>query len=278
MDHDEVREQLQLAAVEPDGLDRLMAGDTPMAAAIAAHLAGCDACTTELERLRRGVPLIRDVVRTSPPADLRERTLAYVRAQGIQRGPAATTPTDVPAIAPVAPVRAYRGTLRWVAAIAAAVVIAVAGTSYIVGSRLDSQLAAQAAQLAAQAETNRDLANVTMATTRVAGEKDAKRVMLTGTSGSASGGTLLFSPATSELVVVASGLARPPAGQEYRCWVEVGGTRQAIGKMFFAGDVAYWIGDVTTIWSVPNGSRFGVSLTVVGGTTPDREPVIAGTL
>src|SRR6476469_10385002 len=115
MDHDEVREQLQLAAVEPDGLDRLMAGDTPMAAVIAAHLAGGDACTTELERLRRGVPLIRDVVRTSPPADLRERTLAYVRAQGIQRGPAATTPTDVPTIAPVAPARAYRGTLRWVA-------------------------------------------------------------------------------------------------------------------------------------------------------------------
>ena len=278
MDHDEVREQLQLAAVEPDGLDRLMAGDTPMAAAIAAHLAGCDACTTELERLRRGVPLIRDVVRTSPPADLRERTLAYVRARGIQRGPAAGAPAAVPTIVPVAPVRAYRGTLRWVAAIAAAVVIAVAGTSYIVGSRLDSQLAAQAAQLGAQAETNRDLANVTIATTRVAGEKDSKRVVLTATSGSASGGTLLFSPATSELVVVASGLARPPAGQEYRCWVEVGGARQPIGKMFFAGDIAYWIGDVTTIASVPNGSRFGVSLTVVGGTTPDRDPVIAGTL
>ena len=71
MDHDDVREQLELAAVEPDGLDRLMAGDTATAAAIAGHLAGCDACTTELERLRRGVPLLRDVVRTSPPADLR---------------------------------------------------------------------------------------------------------------------------------------------------------------------------------------------------------------
>src|SRR6476469_11173989 len=96
MDHDEVREQLQLAAVEPDGLDRLMAGDTPMAAVIAAHLAGCDACTTELERLRRGVPLIRDVVRTTPSPDLRERTLAFVREEGIARPIVAATASAQP--------------------------------------------------------------------------------------------------------------------------------------------------------------------------------------
>ena len=85
MDHDEALEALQLAAVEPGGLDRLMAGDTPQAAAIAGHLAGCEACTTELERLRRAVPLLRDVVRTTPPADLRERTLALVRERGLPR-------------------------------------------------------------------------------------------------------------------------------------------------------------------------------------------------
>ena len=55
MDHDATREQLELAAVEPGGLDRLMAGDTATAQAVAAHLAGCPACTEELARLERAV-------------------------------------------------------------------------------------------------------------------------------------------------------------------------------------------------------------------------------
>ena len=86
MDHDEVLEQLELAAVEPDGLARLMAGDTAIAAAVAGHLAGCDPCTSEFQRLGRAAPMLRDVVRTTPSADLRERTLAYVRARGVPRG------------------------------------------------------------------------------------------------------------------------------------------------------------------------------------------------
>ena len=89
MDHDEVLEQLELAAVEPDGLTRLMAGDTATAAAVAGHLAGCDPCASEFQRLSRAAPLLRDVVRTTPPADLRERTLAFVRQYGDPRGAAA---------------------------------------------------------------------------------------------------------------------------------------------------------------------------------------------
>ena len=56
MDHDAIREQLELAAVEPGGLERLMAGDTATAQAVAAHLAGCPACTEELARLQRVAP------------------------------------------------------------------------------------------------------------------------------------------------------------------------------------------------------------------------------
>ena len=44
MDHNEVRELLEDAAVEPGGLERLMAGDTPNAALVAGHLAGCAEC------------------------------------------------------------------------------------------------------------------------------------------------------------------------------------------------------------------------------------------
>ncbi len=283
MDHDDVREQLELAAVEPDELDRLMAGDTATAAAIAGHLAGCDACTTELERLRRGVPLLRDVVRTSPPADLRERTLAYVRDRGVPRG-ATAAGADAPAAdasgqAAVQPMpsepRGRRGrgagVLPWVAAIAAAVAISVVATSFLVGSNVERQLALQA-------DAVRDLSAVTIATLDVTAQADAQRVALGSGDRSSRRGTLVFSPSTTELVVVATGLTEPPAGQEYRCWVEIGGKRQRVGRMFFGGDIAYWIGDVAAVAAVPAGARFGVSLTAVGGTTLDADPVIAGTL
>ena len=44
--------------------------------------------------------------------------------------------------------------------------------------------------------------------------------------------------------VVAEHLAPATAGHEYRCWVDVDGHRTGIGKMFFGGDLAYWVGDV----------------------------------
>src|SRR4051794_30030006 len=91
MDHAEARELLEVAAVEPGGLARLMAGDTPEAAALAGHLAGCDECTQEMARLRRVSGIVRGVVRTTPRPELREQTLAFVRAVGRQRSAAPGT-------------------------------------------------------------------------------------------------------------------------------------------------------------------------------------------
>src|SRR5947209_1165893 len=91
MDHAAAREVLELAAVEPDGLERLMAGDTAEAAALAGHLAGCGACSEEMVRLRRTAILLRDVVGTTPTRELRGRTLDYVRAVGRPRGALAAT-------------------------------------------------------------------------------------------------------------------------------------------------------------------------------------------
>ncbi len=85
MDHDEAREQLELAALEPGGLDRLVAGDTPVAQAVAGHLAGCDSCTDELVRLRRSSAVIRSGLSEMPPPDLKARTLATIRTEGVQR-------------------------------------------------------------------------------------------------------------------------------------------------------------------------------------------------
>ena len=51
IDHADVRELLELAAAEPGGLDRLAAGDTVDAAAVAGHLVGCPSCAEEARRL-----------------------------------------------------------------------------------------------------------------------------------------------------------------------------------------------------------------------------------
>jgi len=281
MDHDEVLEQLELAAVEPGGLDRLTAGDTAEAAAIAGHLAGCPACATDLERLRRSVPILRDVIRTTPSPELRDRTLAFVREHGVARvpqaaptvsaAPARPAPAGVPQ--PVANARSsmVMRTMPWVAAIAAAVLISVVATTAIVTTAVDSRLTAQE-------DSIRALEYVTVSTIAITGEPDVERVALESTAGAASEGTLMFSPSTTELVVVADGLTEPPSAQEYRCWVEVGGERVNVGKMFFADELAYWVGDVPAVASLPAGSTFGVSVADVGGASLDADPVLVGRL
>ncbi len=278
MDHEDVLEQLELAAIEAGGLERLMAGDTAMAAAVVGHVAGCDTCAEELRRLSNAVPLVRDLVRTTPPADLRERTLAYVRTHGRVRGgredlavvaatsesPAVTTP-----ISAVPAPRSRSGRiLRWVVAAAAAIAIAV-GSLAAFDARNDAER--QASAVAALEAVNR-------ATLEISRDAAARRVELAATGGGVTSGTLLYSPSTTDLVVVATDLERPPSGKEYRCWVEVDGKREDVGKMFFAGDLAFWVGDTPAVNDLPDGTEFGVSLVDVANPTLEADPVISGEL
>jgi hypothetical protein len=278
MDHDAVQEILELATAEPDGLDRLMAGDTPAAQAVAGHLAGCAECTLELDRLRRLGAVVRDTVATTPSPDLRDRTLAYVRQHGVPRGPAlVAVPSTAETPAAVAPssIAGVRSTGRgrplvaWVGAVAAAVLLSVAATSVIVGSRVDGRLAEQDAAI-------EDLAAVTTATLHVTAEPDVARVGLTSPSGGDTNGTLLYSPSTTQLVVVADGLTEPDAGMEYRCWVAVDGSRQGIGKMFFGGGLAYWVGPSPAVAGLDGGATFGVSLVAADGAIVAPDPVLTG--
>jgi len=282
MDHAEARELLELAAVEPGGLARLMAGDTPEAAALAGHLAGCEECTQEMARLRRVAGIVRGVVRTTPPPELREQTLAFVHAVGRQRsgapGTLAAASAGAGAVAspaigqasatPGVPVRATPRTRRWprLAAIAAVVALAVAGTGIAV------------VQSQQQADAVRDLATVTTWTVRLSAEPDARRVALAGTGATNQSGMLIFSPATRELVVVATGLTEPPAGQEFRCWVEAGGVRQGVGRMFFGGGVSYWVGPVAAVAGLSGHATFGISLVDRTGSGAQGQPVLLGAL
>ena len=156
------------------------------------------------------------------------------------------------------------------ASIAAAVVLSVLATSFIVDGRVSQRLADQDRAIGG-------LEAVTSATIDITAQPDVERVTLAATDVDTSG-SLLFSPSTTKLVVVATGLQRPPEGREYRCWVEVNGKREPVGRMFFADDLAYWVGDTPAIADIPPGTTFGVSLAELGGTSIDAPPVITGQL
>jgi hypothetical protein len=274
MDHEGVREALELAAVEPGGLDRLMAGDTPEAQAVAGHIAGCEACAADLERIGRVSAAVRASMAEVPAPELKDRTLAYVRERGVPRGDAAPTPNA--SIAPAAATTrgassaGARPTIfGWVFAIAAAVVLSVTATTLIVGSRVDDRLAAQDQAI-------EDLAAVTTATIQVTSEPDADRVALSSPTGSATTGTLIYSPSTTDTVVVATGLSEPADGMEYHCWVEVGGARQSVGKMFFGGGIAYWVGPAPAVSGLSGTETFGVSLVGADGKPVTPDPVLVG--
>jgi Anti-sigma-K factor rskA len=269
MTHAEARELLELAAAEPNGFDRLAAGDTAESGALAGHLAGCDTCREEYARLSRTAQLLRSSLSTLPPADLRERTLQRVTAEGRARAaggaPAPLAPTPLGGVAP----RADRTrTLAWLGSLAAAIAIAV-GLSWAVVAR---PLADEAR---AARESTTALSHLTGAAIAVGTQPDARHVALTSTGGAV--GTLAFSPSSRELVVVSTGLEEPSGTAEYRCWVESNGQRTVLGKMYFVSGIAAWEGQSDAIASVPAGARFGVSLSP-GGDAGEAQPVLSGTL
>jgi hypothetical protein len=278
MEHEDVRAALELATVEPGGLDRLAAGDTGEAAAVAGHLAGCPGCMDELTRLRRADMLLRPVLATAAPPELRARTLAYVRAVGRERGvpavaapmPAAPAVAPAPDVAPVprnrvaAPRMARRA--AWPAAVAAALVVGLAGGLLVSGGR-----AAPEAGDAAVAFTQ-----VTREGAALLAAPDSARVVLADAAGVARG-SVIVARSAGRMVAVAVDLPDPGPGREYRCWVEVGGTRTRLGTMWLTGSVAWWNGPAALPANLGPGSRFGVSLATVGSGGAG-EPVLTGGL
>jgi hypothetical protein len=313
MSHAEVRERMELATLEPDGLERLMAGDTLEAAAVATHLAGCPACLEELARLRRTAALVRQALKPGLDADidpadaswpvasavgmaeepalppaLRERTLAFVREHGVRRpiltlAQAAvmveppqlvdpTRPVEPPApVEPAAlvpmvarPSRRFLRPAAWAASIAAAIVISVVATSMFLANGHNEETA--------------DLTRLAAWSIDVARAPDARQVALVSPSGAPTVGLLAFVPSNGELVVSAHDLAVAPAGKEYRCWMEIAGRRRVVGRMFFAGGIAYWVGPVTGLGAVPSGTRFGITLVDLSGPSIDGDPVLVGSL
>lgn len=286
MEHAEARELLEIAALEPQGLDRLAAGDAPEAAALAGHLVECPACTGELERLRRSVRALRaafgaasasrstgsataadagaNAAAEALPPELRERTLGYVRAVGRARG-------AIPAGGMRSRARMSAWSAGWLVGLAAALVVGIGIGGFAAGRLDQGRLDTQTASVAA-------LTRVDAWAIRIAAAPGAESVALRSASGSDAGGSLLYAPTTGEIVVVMNGVPQPPAGREYRCWVLSGGTTDVIGRMYFGGDVGYWTGASALVSRLAPGATFGVSLVDISTGSPIGEPVLSGTL
>jgi hypothetical protein len=299
MDHAEVVERIELAAVEPDGLARLAAGDTPDAAAVAGHVAGCPACAGVLARTTRTAALAREAIRELPDPALRARTLEFVRTVGVDRTAAAAAPPPevaagaavppalaIPAAATIvpsagdqiAPPAAHassptpslvlpRGRLGsrapwWAAAAMAAVVIAAVGGFALGGA---AQPPGTTAGGVAAVQT----------TIHIAQQADAVRIDLAAAGGGPAHGTVLYSASSGELAMVASGLDAAPSGSSYACWVEQAGQRRRLGPLYLSGGSGDWAGPVSGLGDIGPGAVFGVSL-VSDGAAADSA-VLTGT-
>jgi hypothetical protein len=294
LDHADVLEALDLAAVEPGGLTRLVVAPEPGDSAVFAHLAACGDCATELARIRRMDGLLRAGMGPGPTPELRERTLALIRDVGIERGAsvagaaadadrAAAMPmlepaSGAPDSGPVEPVRLDQrrrrgpGFTLWAASLAAAVVVAVAGTAFVVGSAAQRTIDAERAQNAAAVAVAESALGLVVDPTAI-------RIPMASPSGTATG-LVLIAPHDYRTAVVAAGLPEAPAGQEYACYVVIDGARVLVGRMAERGDVYAWTGTVGAFAGVAGSSigEYGVVLVPKGSQSVDGTPVLSGSL
>lgn len=275
MDHAEALELIEQAALEAGGLDRLMAGDTPIAAALAGHLAGCPDCTATLAATRRTIEALRVVAADSPSADLRQRTLALVAAVGRPRGPVSAEAPPRPGEASITEARSAassredRGSgrgprLRVLAMIGAAAVFALLAAGSFVAADLQGQLE----QTRVEAAHLRELYTEIEALLQ---QPEARAVALRSDDG-ALAGALVVDAASGRIAVLSDDLPVPAAGMEYRCWVELAGQREPVGRMWFQEGLAYWAGAAASVGEWPAGATFGVSLEAID--QPASEPAV----
>ncbi|HYN69910.1 MAG TPA: anti-sigma factor [Candidatus Eisenbacteria bacterium] len=261
MDHAEAHERIADLAIEPGRLTALAASNVPEEEALLAHISGCPDCTAEIASWRETHDALTAALRRPAgpqglepdgpasvepiraPAGLRDGMLAAVRGAGI------AVPEHVAVVRP--PRRLLRPALLGMVAVLALV---IAGAGY----RLqDERLQAARAEEAA-------LGTVTAALDRVLASDTFEVVPLRRPDGTAAGS---ISWSRQDIVVLTAALEPPMAGQEYRCWLENEGQRTPIGRMEYAGDVAFWAASLDEWATISIGpeTRFGVSLEAVAG-------------
>lgn len=272
MDHAAAHERIEDLILEPTRLAALADSSNPGDVALREHVAGCAACRADLaawEHLQRtlsaALPGSVDAARAAVepmelPPSLRAAVVASIRSE-------AATTIPSPAPTSIARARARRAIGPWLG-LAAALVIAI-GAGGITVDQLNQGAAAEA--------DARALASTLAAVDRVLTAPEYRVVALLNPAGVASGS---ISWSSSDLVVLTTALEPPPSGQQYLCWLEEPSGRSVIGKMFFAGRTAYWVGslDEWATFRIGPSTRFSVTLSPLDKSRPSGPEVLSANL
>jgi hypothetical protein len=277
MDHAEARNRLMDLVLEPARLRGLDRDEGPESSELLAHISTCPECGAELGSWRGTYSALDKAVRagasdaTDPAATLRDLAATAglvalppgLRARALAM---AEPPTALPVRTIAAP-RRFRRLPAFLAA-AAAIVLVVGASAVVVD--FNGQLSRANAEVAS-------LGAVTSGMDLVLQDPGHKVAQLLTPDGKPAG-SLAWSTARGEIVVLAHALAGPPAGQVYRCRVQQDGSAVVVGEMRFSGSLAYWAGPMDS-WtpSFSPGSRFIVSLESSAGNSPGTQ-VLSATL
>jgi Anti-sigma-K factor rskA len=280
MDHAEAHERLADLALDPVRLIDLEADPTPEERALLAHAEACSTCRAELSDWRR---THQAVLAASTSGGIDPSGRLEIGSADSSEGPPASLRAAVAAIphhsprlleptgeGPVTRTNATERWRRWRSSAVAAVI--VVGLCVGLGAIAADQM--QRGDVARQQV--RALVGLSTSLDRILRDDEHTTVALVGLDG-ASGGTAAWS--SSEIVIMTTALTPPGPDAEYRCWVERGGQRTAIGAMRFADGVAYWWGSLGRYDGTPldGGGRLGVSLEQTGQ-SGSHAPVLLGEL
>jgi hypothetical protein len=244
MQHAEAHERLADLALEPRALLTYERDSSAEAEEHRAHVAGCATCFADLEAWRSTHAAVLEVLGGSRAggsvAPLEDQPIAL--PPGLRAAVARIPRNDATSAAgsrlgePTAIGRLRVGAFRrrWWLAVAAALVVALAGTGAIAVDRAHQADVARAESV--------ELAHLVGTTQAILAAPSHTSVTLASANGAAAG---LVAWTDTDAVVVAIGLNPPAAGLVYRCWVEKAGTRTAVGDMSFQQGIGYW-------WQHPN--------------------------
>ncbi len=277
MDHAEVLDRLEATFLEPGGLAALGAEPSEEAAAIREHLRDCSGCAAEHRAWHIAAwAMAQNVPDTlSAPVGARERTLAAVAETGVTRPAGGLVPFGAPPVASPSPatlplaVPASRAATPRPAVLALAAAFAAA--LFLAGAVLGGPLGLVSQDPNSVEVTDTQAAAVASAVHRVLQQPDHMIVPLVDGAGAA-GGSVLFDPASRELVVVSQALEAIPEGSEYGCYLERDGKRTRVGRLKVVGDAAFWMGPMA---EPSDAGRSGDRFVVVRDDRPE-EPVLSG--
>jgi len=234
MDHAEAHERIADLALEPDRLADLASSSADGDQALREHIRTCSRCQAALADWRtfqRSLSAamagnVREQLEPIiPPAALRGKVLAAAHAEPRPAQPA--QPADN-----VVDLNSRRRRIAPTALLALAAVLALVAVGLGALFVRDQSAELETAQIEHQW-----LSETVAAMNRILVTPDHHTVSLATAAGSPAG-TLAWS--RHDLVVLSRGLAQPPAGQVYRCWLNYDGHDTPMGWMWFVDGNAFW--------------------------------------